>query len=45
VAYLILASQQHDALGTFSSVMLMFVVPITLITAVVMFRRQPSPAR
>jgi cation:H+ antiporter len=35
VAYLILAAQQHDALGSFSSVMLSFVVPLTLITLVV----------
>ena len=35
VAYLILAAQQHDALGAFSSVMLSFVVPLTVITLVV----------
>lgn len=35
MAYLILAAQQHDALGTFSTVMLSFVVPLTLITLVV----------
>jgi cation:H+ antiporter len=31
-AYLILDSQDHDALDTFSNVMLLFVVPITVIT-------------
>jgi cation:H+ antiporter len=35
VAYLILAAQQHEALGAFSSVMLSFVVPLTAITLVV----------
>jgi len=35
VAYLILAAQEHAALGTFSTVMLSFVVPLTLITLVV----------
>jgi cation:H+ antiporter len=35
VAYLILAAQQHDALGSFSGVMLSFVIPITLVTLVV----------
>ena len=41
VSYLILAAQQHDALGTFSSVMLSFVVPLTVITLVVsMVRRR-----
>jgi len=35
VAYLILAAQQHDALGPFSAVMMGFVVPITVVTLVV----------
>jgi cation:H+ antiporter len=35
VSYLILAAQKHEALGTFSDVMLSFVVPLTLITLVV----------
>jgi cation:H+ antiporter len=35
VAYLILAAQQHAALAAFSSVMLSFVVPLTVITLVV----------
>jgi cation:H+ antiporter len=39
VAYLILAAQQHDALGTFSTAMLSFVVPITVVTLVVVLIR------
>jgi cation:H+ antiporter len=35
VSYLILAAQQHEALGAFSNVMLSFVVPLTVITLVV----------
>jgi cation:H+ antiporter len=35
VTYLILAASQHDALGPFSTAMLGFVVPLTLITLVV----------
>jgi len=35
VAYLILAAQHHDALPAFSSVMLSFVLPLTIITFVV----------
>ena len=35
VSYLILAAQQHDALGAFSNVMLSFVVPLTVITLLV----------
>jgi cation:H+ antiporter len=42
VAYLILAAQQHDALGTFSWVMMSFVVPITVITLVVVMIRRPA---
>ena len=43
VAYLVLAAQQHDALGPFSSVMLGFVLPITVITlVVVLLRRGPA---
>ncbi len=37
VTYLILATQQHDALGTFSTAMMSFVIPITVVTLVVMF--------
>ena len=39
VAYLILAAQQHDALGTFSTAMLSFVLPITVVTLVVVMLR------
>jgi cation:H+ antiporter len=35
-AYLILMSQQHNALPIFSNVMLIFVVPITIVTLIVM---------
>ena len=42
VAYLILAAQQHDALAPFSSAMLGFVIPLTLVTLVVVMLR-PSP--
>jgi cation:H+ antiporter len=35
VVYLILAAQQHEALGAYSSVMLGFVVPLTVITLIV----------
>jgi cation:H+ antiporter len=41
--YLILAAQDHDALAAFSSVMLSFVVPITIVTVIaVMLRTQPA---
>jgi len=39
VAYLILAAQQHAALGSFSSAMLFFVIPITVLTFLVVMRR------
>ena len=43
VAYLILAAQQHDSLGTFSAAMMSFVVPITVITLVVsLLPRRPA---
>ena len=42
VAYLILAAQQHDALGAYSTVMLGFVIPITVITLVVVMLRRPA---
>lgn len=43
VAYLILASQAHDAIDAFSTIMMSFVVPITVITLVaVMIRNRPS---
>lgn len=41
VAYLILASQQHSALGAYSSVMMSFVIPITVITLVAVMIRKP----
>jgi cation:H+ antiporter len=41
VAYLILAAQQHDALGAYSSVMMGFVIPLTVITLVVVLLRRP----
>ena len=43
VAYLILATQQHAALGTFSMAMMGFVVPLTVITLVVVFIRRDRP--
>ena len=42
VAYLILAAQQHDALGNFSVAMMSFVVPLTVITLVVVMLRKPG---
>jgi cation:H+ antiporter len=42
VAYLILAAQQHDALPLFSGVMLMFVIPLTVVTLAVVLLRRPS---
>jgi len=44
VAYLTLAAQQHDALQAFSSVMMGFVVPLTLVTLVVVVIRRPAAA-
>jgi len=42
VAYLILAAQQHDALQVFSSVMMGFVVPLTVVTLVAVVIRRPA---
>jgi len=42
VAYLILAAQQHSALGTYSSVMMGFVLPLTVITLMVVLLGRPS---
>jgi cation:H+ antiporter len=39
VLYLILAAQQHDTLPAYSSVMLSYVVPLTVVTLVVSFMR------
>lgn len=44
VAYLVLATQQHDALQAFSSIMLGFVVPLTVVTLVVVLIRRPAAA-
>ena len=41
VAYLILAAQEHDALPAFSNIMLMFVLPLTVVTLVVSMVRRP----
>jgi cation:H+ antiporter len=43
VAYLILAAQQHDALGTYSKVMMSFVIPLTVVTLVVILMRRGKP--
>lgn len=42
VSYLILAAQSHAALPAFSSVMMGFVVPLTVITLVVVLIRRPA---
>jgi cation:H+ antiporter len=42
VAYVIMAAQQHDALGAYSAAMMGFVIPITIITLVVVLLRRPS---
>ena len=42
VAYLLLAAQQHDVLPVFSSVMMSFVIPLTVVTLVVVVIRRPS---
>ena len=43
VAYLVLATQQHDALAPFSAAMMGFVIPLSLVTLVVsMIRRTPQ---
>jgi len=39
VAYLLLDSQEHDALGTFSAAMLWFVIPLTVVTFAVLVYR------
>jgi cation:H+ antiporter len=44
VTYLVLAAQQHDALEPFSSALMGFAVPITVITlVVVLLRRDKIP--
>jgi cation:H+ antiporter len=42
VAYLILASKDHDAIDAFSTVMMSFVIPITVITLVAVMIRRPA---
>ena len=42
VTYLILASQEHDAIPVYSAVMMSFVVPLTVITLVAVTIRRPS---
>jgi cation:H+ antiporter len=42
VAYLIMASQNHDALGAYSTVMMSFVIPLTVITLVAVMIRKPA---
>lgn len=45
VAYLILASQEHDAIPVYSTVMMSFVVPLTVITLVAVTIRRPTGHR
>ncbi len=42
MVYLVLAAQQHGALAPFSSVMLGFVIPITVVTLVASLMRRPT---
>lgn len=44
VTYLILASQQHAALAAYSTAMMSFVVPITVVTLVAVMIRRPASA-
>jgi len=44
-AYLVLAAQRHAALTTFSSAMLSFVLPLTLLTLVIGWLRRQAPDR
>jgi cation:H+ antiporter len=44
VAYLVLAAQKHAALEPFSTAMMSFVIPITVITLIVVLVRKPRPA-
>lgn len=43
VSYLVLAAQQHAALGMFSTAMLSFVLPLTVVTLVVVGLRKSGP--
>ena len=42
--YLILAAQQHDSLPAYSSMMLSYVIPLTVVTLVVSFMRRRRAA-
>ncbi|MCX7660926.1 MULTISPECIES: calcium/sodium antiporter [Caldimonas] len=44
-AYLVLAAQHHEALGAYSTVMMSFVIPLTIVTLAVMVIRRPFPSR
>lgn len=44
VTYLILAAQQHDALGVFSATMLGFVIPLTIVTLLAVTMRRGAGA-
>ena len=43
IAYLMMASKEHDALTAYSAVMLSFVIPLTIITLVVVLLRKAAP--
>ncbi|MDP2448998.1 MAG: calcium/sodium antiporter [Polaromonas sp.] len=45
VVYLVMASQQHGALGVFSMAMMGFVIPITVVTLIVVLIRRAPPAQ
>lgn len=45
VVYLVLASQQHAALGLYSMALMGFVIPITVITLIVVLIRRVPPAQ
>jgi cation:H+ antiporter len=42
VAYLVLASQDHDSLPAFSVAMMSFAIPITVVTLIVVLLRKPA---
>jgi cation:H+ antiporter len=42
VTYLVLAAQQHDSLGVFSTAMMSFVIPLTVITLLVVLLKRGS---
>jgi cation:H+ antiporter len=43
VTYLILAARQHDSLGVFSTTMMSFVIPLTVITLIVVLLKSKHP--